>query len=68
VLNAIVTLDKEGARRRARFADDVLAQGELWGPLHGVPITLKDVHDTAGLRSTMSNRALADRVALKTML
>src|SRR5262245_15808758 len=41
-LNAIVTLDEEGARRRAQAADDALAKGETWGPLHGVPITLKD--------------------------
>ena len=61
-LNAIVTLDEEGARRRARAADEALAKGEIWGPLHGVPITLKDVHDTAGLRSTMGSPAFADRV------
>ena len=63
VLNAIVTLDEEGARRRAQSADDAIAKDEIWGPLHGVPITLKDVHDTAGLRSTMGHVPLADRVA-----
>ncbi len=62
-LNAIVTLDEEGAWRRAQAADEALAKGETWGPLHGVPITLKDVHDTAGLRSTMGHVPLADRVA-----
>src|SRR5687767_1819519 len=41
-LNAVVTLDEEGARRRAREADEALARGEVWGPLHGVPMTLKD--------------------------
>lgn len=61
-LNAIVTLDEEGARRRAQAADEALANGEIWGPLHGVPITLKDVHDTAGLPSTMGGQAYADRV------
>ena len=40
-LNAIVTLDENGARERARAADDDLARGKVWGPLHGVPITLR---------------------------
>src|SRR5213082_2120812 len=51
-LNAIVTLDEEGARRRAREADAALERGELWGPLHGVPVTVKDSLETAGLRTT----------------
>jgi amidase len=51
-LNAIVTLDVEGARERAREADGALACGEAWGPLHGVPFTLKDAHATAGMRTT----------------
>lgn len=41
-LNAIVTLDEERARARAKEADTLLARGEIWGPLHGVPITIKD--------------------------
>jgi amidase len=61
-LNAIVTLDREGARQRAQAADDALAKGEIWGPLHGVPITLKDIFDTAGVRSAMGQQAMADRV------
>jgi amidase len=52
-LNAIVILDEEGACRRAWQADEALASGHCWGPLHGVPFTLKDHQDTAGLRSTM---------------
>lgn len=51
-LNAVVTLDAERARDRACAADDALARGEAWGPLHGVPFTLKDAHATAGLRTT----------------
>lgn len=51
-LKAIVTLDEEGARERARQADAALERGEEWGPLHGVPITLEDCHPTAGIRST----------------
>src|SRR5690242_14560623 len=52
-LNAIVTIDVDGARRRAREADDALAGGDTWGPLHGVPFTLKDAHATAGMRTTV---------------
>jgi amidase len=51
-LNAVVTLDAEQARKRAREADEALARGEAWGPLHGVPFTLKDAHATAGMRTT----------------
>jgi amidase len=51
-LNAIVTLDEEGARRRAREADESLAKGEIRGPLHGVPITIKDCFETAGMKTT----------------
>jgi amidase len=51
-LNAIVTIDEESARHRAREADKALARGELWGPLHGVPITIKDCFETAGMKST----------------
>src|SRR5215471_17981918 len=51
-LNAIVTLDEQGAILRAQAADIALARNEVWGPLHGVPITLEDMHVTAGIRST----------------
>lgn len=52
-LNAVIILDVEAARERARQADAALARGEIWGALHGVPFTLKDAHSTAGLRSTV---------------
>jgi amidase len=61
-LNAIVTLDAEGARTRARAADAALAAGESWGPLHGVPFTLKDCHATAGMRTTVGYPPLAEHV------
>jgi amidase len=61
-LNAIVTLDEEGARRRAKEADEALAHGELWGPLHGVPVTIKDVFETAGMRTTSGFKPLAGYV------
>jgi amidase len=61
-LNAIITMDAERARERAREADEALARGELWGPLHGVPFTLKDAHATAGMRTTTGFPPLADYV------
>jgi amidase len=61
-LNAIVMLDEEGARHRAKEADDALARGEIWGPLHGVPVTFKDVYETAGMRTTSGHKSLADYI------
>ena len=60
-LNAIVTLDAELAQARARAADAARARGELLGPLHGVPFTLKDAFATAGMRTTTGSPML-DRV------
>ena len=50
-LNAIVTLDAEGARQRAKEADAAIERGQVWGPLHGVPVTIKDSFETAGMRT-----------------
>src|SRR5262245_43101533 len=61
-LHAVVSLDAEKARQRAREADRALARGEYWGPLHGVPMTLKDGFDVAGLRTTVGTKEL-DRIA-----
>ena len=60
-LNAVITLDAERASERAREADDAIAQGETWGPLHGVPFTLKDAHATAGVRTTTGFPPLTSR-------
>lgn len=51
-VNAVVTLDAEGARTAAREADAKRARGEEVGPLHGLPMTVKDTHETAGMRTT----------------
>jgi amidase len=64
-LNAIVTLDADGARRRAREADRAVAMGEIRGKLHGVPVTIKDSFDTAGLRTTSGYRPYARRVPVE---
>jgi amidase len=61
-LNAVVTLDAEGALDAARGADAALARGEFGGLLHGVPVTLKDCHETAGMRTTAGFPPLAENV------
>jgi amidase len=59
-LNAIVQFDIPGAQMRAATADDALARGELLGPLHGVPITIKESVDVAGFSSTWGASELKD--------
>ncbi|MDJ0867170.1 MAG: amidase [Myxococcota bacterium] len=51
-LNAVVALRAEAARAEAEAADAALARGEARGPLHGLPVTIKDSFDSAGLVST----------------
>lgn len=61
-VNAVVTLDPEGARTRAAAIDDDRANGRDVGPLGGVPITVKDAIATAGIRSTGGAVELRDFV------
>lgn len=61
-LNAIVTLAVEAARASARAAEDAVIRGEALGPLHGLPIGVKDVTPTAGIRTTYGSRLYADHV------
>ncbi len=61
-LNAICTLDADNARARAKQADAALASGENWGALHGVPVTIKDIFETAGLRTTAGYIPLKDYI------
>lgn len=57
-LNAIVAMDLDCARRRSEEADAALVRGEYWGPLHGVPVTVKESLDVAGMPTTWGNPAL----------
>jgi amidase len=61
-LNAVVTLDVERARERARVLDGQLARGDSAGPLHGLPITIKDAYETAGMRTTSGAREWSTHV------
>ena len=64
-LNAIITLDLEGARRLADEADAKLKDGELMGPLHGIPVTIKDALETKGLRTTGGASELHNNIPSK---
>jgi amidase len=61
-LNAIITLDADGARAAADDADARLAAGEPVGPLHGLPVAHKDTHATGGMRTTWGSPLHADTV------
>ena len=50
-INAVVQLAAGPALTQAREADEALARGDIWGPLHGVPFTAKDVIETSGIVS-----------------
>jgi len=67
-LNAIVVTDVDGARRRAKQADAALKKGKVWGPLHGVPMTIKESYDVAGLPTTWGLPALKDNIAPRNAL
>jgi amidase len=51
-LNAVIWMDAEKARTRAKAADLALAKGEVWGPLHGLPMTIKESFTVAGSPTT----------------
>src|SRR6266571_1995751 len=61
-LNAVVTLDEERARGEAQRADDDAARDDWHGPLHGLPMTVKDAIETAGMRTTCGAPVLAQHV------
>lgn len=64
-LNAVVTLDVEQAQQRAERADEQTASGVDLGPLHGLPITVKDAIATEGIPSTGGAEALMDHIPTK---
>lgn len=61
-LNAFITVTPESALAEAYAAEDEISRGEWRGPLHGVPVALKDLIDTAGIRTTSASALHQSRV------
>src|SRR5579885_2826801 len=61
-INSVVTIDADRARAEAARADAARARDDAMGPLHGVPMTVKDSFQTAGMRTTSGAPELADYV------
>ena len=61
-LNAFITVTAESALQEAQLAEKEIAHGDWRGPLHGIPIGLKDLIDTAGIRTTAGSAVFQDRV------
>lgn len=61
-LNAFITVTADAAMRQAEQAERELRSGHDRGPMHGIPVAIKDLIDTAGVRTTCASRILADRV------
>ena len=62
ILNAFITVTGESALREARLADEEIARGGYRGALHGIPIALKDLIDTAGVRTTAGSAVYESRI------
>lgn len=61
-INAFITVTEEEALEQARTMEAELMRGEWRGPLHGIPIAVKDLIDTAGIRTTAASAVFADRI------
>lgn len=61
-LNAFVTISAEAARRAAKIAEDEIRAGKYRGPLHGIPIGVKDIVDTSGIRTTYGSAIFRNNV------
>jgi aspartyl-tRNA(Asn)/glutamyl-tRNA(Gln) amidotransferase subunit A len=61
-LNAFVTVTADSALAAAKLAEEELLAGDYRGPLHGIPLGVKDLYETAGVATTSSSRVRADYV------
>ena len=62
VLNAFITITADSAMAEARRAETEITRGEWRGPLQGIPLALKDLIDTAGVRTTAASALFKDRI------
>ena len=62
-LNAVICERRDHARQRADAADAAWQRGEDWGPLHGLPMTVKESYNVEGLPTTWGHPAFKDNVA-----
>ena len=62
ILNAVVTKNYDAARKAAKAAEKDVLDGEMLGLLHGLPIGIKDLEATAGLRTTLGSKLYAEHV------
>jgi aspartyl-tRNA(Asn)/glutamyl-tRNA(Gln) amidotransferase subunit A len=61
-LNCFITLTAESALQQAAWAEQEIQGGGWRGPLHGIPLALKDLYETSGVRTTAGSRVFADYV------
>ncbi len=64
-LNTFITVLNDEARKQAKIVADEISRGEWKGPLHGIPIAVKDFYDTAGIRTTAGFVHFKDRIPQK---
>src|SRR5208283_4765600 len=62
-LNAFITVTPDLAMQQAYEADEAIAAGNWRGPLHGIPVALKDLIDVAGVRTTAASRQYPNCIA-----
>src|ERR1700757_943385 len=61
-LNAFITVTEDSALEEAGRAEAEIARGEWRGPLHGIPLAVKDLIETAGIKTTAASAVLKDNV------
>lgn len=64
-INAVVALKMEHAMKRATQADEARLRGEIWGPLHGLSLTVKESFDVQGLATTWGHASLTSNIAAR---
>ncbi len=61
-LNSYITITEDAALRSAQLVDDELKAGKYRGPLHGIPVAVKDLFETKGIRTTAGSKILTHNI------